>query len=203
MTDASDWVRESTYVAKIGGLLYRNVTIPIWVNGSALVEVFRHRSTRELSLCLDVTGPNGDRVCTLGFNRFHRIAPGYTPRDIPGGQSLTEDATGRIVAEFHVNTPGSEVESEVSAITHLPDSTPLYLNPARTIVGHAPPDVRPNVTGLGLNGSSSPHVLGIAIADAPPGVAMMHFGFLPVCLVDCAFVQCYVGIAISVPLNRI
>ena len=123
------------YVARIGGIVYRNVENPIVFNGAPVLELTRDTPDGELDANLDLKDESGKRIATITDGSVIEIDDGkYSVIEGQNRLAVVEKATGRIWADIRRKIRDEIYELEVSCLFII-GGVPIVLHPNRTKIG--------------------------------------------------------------------
>lgn len=158
------WNPERLYNARIGGIIYRNVQLPIVYDGSPMVIINRCSETGELGLCFAVFNEKGDQIgrvenneITISDSEKYAVLNGFKRR------AVVDKTNGRVLCDLKFATRPSDPEIEVSMILFSEDRFPVILHPDRTKFGKANDNSSPNISGLTLTTAENSEAGGISL----------------------------------------
>lgn len=158
------WNSERSYVARIGGIIYKNVQFPIIYDGSPMVTIKRCSETNELGLSFLVFNENGEQIGNVENNDItvsntdnYIIMNGFKRR------ALLDKKNGRVLCDLKFAIRPSDPEVEVSAILFSKDHFPIILHPDRSKFGRANDNTPPNISGLTLTTTENSEAVGISL----------------------------------------
>lgn len=172
-------------MARIGGLIYRNVRCPIVVNGEPALTLQRNAGTAELGISFTLRSQDGEPIGRINNNEVRDLCDGYTLLEGRWGRSVVEEATGRVWCDLRTSPIDELCELDCSCLL-LTGGYPLLLHPDRTNLGIPHGDDPPRISGLtlttgpgseaaalGLTGSGF-YLLDIAIENFKIGINIIH-----------------------------
>jgi hypothetical protein len=145
------WNPESTYTAKIGGLIFRNVTQPIVYGGRSLFSFTRASTTGRLGVSFDLFQQDQAPIASI----IHSEVTLYNATDYAvlrgfKRMAVIEKSSGRVWCDIREPHRPAEYELEVSCVLITDTGYPIFLHPDRTKLGIANDDQPPNLASMRL-----------------------------------------------------
>ncbi len=177
------WSLATSYRARIGGIVYRNVADPIVVGGRPALTLWRSDDTGDLAISLELREQNRRHIASVAHNRIDLHAS--SDFLIISGlerSALVEIRNGRVWCDIRVVRNNADYELDVSCILFSESGYPLFLHPDRSKFGKANDNRPPNISRLTLStdqgsqggaiaiGSGAIYLLELAIENFRTGV---------------------------------
>ncbi len=180
------WRSEKTYVARIGGIIYKNVQLPIVCNGSPMLKITRSTETGELGLTFLVFNEKGEHIGNVENNKISfSDTDSYIVQIGLKRQALIDKKNGRVLCDLKFSIRPSDPEVEVVAILFSEGRFPIILHPDRSKFGKANDNTPPNISGLTLTTAENSeacavllekenavYLLGITIENFKTGISV-------------------------------
>jgi hypothetical protein len=143
------WAPATTFSARIGGVVYRNVPQPIVLNGRSLVNLFRDTENGKLAASLELRQQDGKPIATVAHNEvtLHNTSAFLVVQG-PRRTAVVEKGVGRVWCDIKNAPTKSDYELDVSALFFSDTGYPVLLHPDRTRIGAANDDQPPNIAFL-------------------------------------------------------
>lgn len=180
------WETANSYTAKIGGIIYKNVKLPIVYNDSPMLTVTRHSVNGELGLSFQIYNEKSKHIGNVENNKITFINTNdYVVLNGLKRQSLIDKKSGRVLCDLKFATQITDPELEVSTIIFSKDGYPIILHPNRSKFGKANDNEPPNISHLtlttqedsqagaiSLKNRGAIYLLGIAIENFKTGISI-------------------------------
>lgn len=92
----------SSYTARIGGIIYRNVARPVVVAGQSLFNFEREEESGRLVVSFVVNREDGNSVVAIVRNEVSMLMSGYLVLEQAHRRAVVEESTGRVWAEINM-----------------------------------------------------------------------------------------------------
>jgi hypothetical protein len=172
------WAVVSEYRARIGGVIYENVTSPFTYNGTPVLSLVRNSDTALLAPTVALLDQRGRTIATVTNGEVDLSIPDeYTASEKENRKSIIERSSGRIVYDCGP-CPGPEYEIDLSFLTITIDGFPICCHPDRTKLGSLNSGNRPNIARLSLVTDPGSKAHAVGVQDSPLyvlGIAIRHF----------------------------
>ncbi len=172
------------YIARIGGIIYKNVENPIIFNGVPLLSFTRNTSDGELGVNLDLKDESGNRIAAIaGGSVSEVVSEKYKIIEAQDRFAVVEKASGRIWADIRRSIRDEIYELDISCLFFI-SGIPVVLHPNRTKIGkindNEPPDISSLTlstqnpgTGVAINlNSRSLYIIDVAIEHFKSGITI-------------------------------
>lgn len=157
-----EWLPTDQYAARIGGIIYRSVKLPIVVNGMPVLALHRNVKTDELGISFELCTQDGASIAKIEHNDVVGIAEGYMALEGQWGKSVVEKANGRVWYDLRKSPIAAEYEIDCSCLLFAEGGYPLFLHPDRTCLGSPHGSNPPNVSSLTLTTDQGSEVTAIS-----------------------------------------
>ena len=162
------WERASTYRARIGGVIYRNVDRPITVNGVSPIALTREPESNQLGVSLEITDAAGRRIVSVSNNEIAlHDEQHFELIEARGRRAVIHRRTRHVHLDLDL-TKHDDWELELSCMLFGPKGYPIALHPDRTKVGKGKPNAPPNISGLTITSERTGVATAIAVDGTRP-----------------------------------
>jgi hypothetical protein len=172
------------YIARIGGIIYKNVENPILFNETPVLGLTRDISNGELNVTLDLKDENGRRIATITNGKVMEIDSGkYIVIEGKDRFAVVDKTSGRIWADIRKRIKDEIYELDISCLLIIA-GVPIILHPNRTKIGKMNDNEPPNISSLTLSTqnpgtgsaihlkSSSLYIIDVAIEHFKSGIVI-------------------------------
>ncbi len=180
------WNRERFYIARIGGIIYRNVESPIVCDDSPMVTIRRCAETGELGLSFVVFNEKGAPIGNVENNAITTSnTADYIVLNGFKRHALVDKKSGRVLCDIKTANRPSDPEVDASTILFSKDQYPIILHPDRSKFGRANDNTPPNISmltlttaensqagGISLKLGGTLYLLGVAIENFKNGISL-------------------------------
>jgi hypothetical protein len=185
-----EWVPETHYSARIGGIIFRNVKKSLVVNEEVPIKFSRNINTGQLGISFLLRTEAGTPIATVQYNRISDLDDAYACLHGEWGGSVIEKSTGRVWCDVRTSPIDRECELDCSCLLIGTDGYPVFLHPDRAVFGRPHEDSAPNIAGATLAG------------DLSMDQTAIHFDAGGFYLIDLAIVDFATGIKVSYGLKQ-
>jgi len=172
------------YVARIGGIIYKNVENPIIFNEKPILFLTRNPLNGELDVSFDLVGENGDKIATIIDSAITQFdSANYLISEGTDRIAIVDRVSGRIWADIRKNITDEIYELDISFLLIIA-GVPIILHPNRTKIGKMNDNEPPNIssltlttehrgTGTAIHLESSPlYLIDVAIEEFKTGISI-------------------------------
>lgn len=178
--------KANSYIARIGGIIYKNVLNPIIFNEKPILYLTRNPLNGKLEVSFDLVAENGDKIATIDRNAATQMDSNkYMILEGKDRIAIVDKKSGRIWADIRNNITDEIYELEISCLL-LISNVPIILHPNRTKIGKMNDNEPPNISSLTL-----------ATESGSTGTAI-HLESSPLYLIDVAIEEFKTGISVSI-----
>jgi hypothetical protein len=174
------------YIARIGGIIYKNVEDPIIFNGASLLGLTRNTSDGELGVNLDLKDESGNKIAAITDGNVSEIdSEKYTIIEGQDRFAVVEKASGRTWADIRRRISDEIYELDVSCL-FIRAGFPVILHPNRTKIGK-------------VNDNQPPNISSLTLSTQNPGTGVaIHLKSNPLYIIDVAIEYFKTGITIEI-----
>ena len=159
------WQPTQKYKAKIGGILYKNVTNPIVVNGTSLIKFSRERTSNMLGVSVEIYDEKNILIVSVTNNEIHNRREGFVILTGVNRVSVIHTESGQVFLDLIFDIQDQEHELELSFLCVV-DGYPLVFHPERTKCGVFNDHKAPNISCLTLLADPGSLAGGIALDNS-------------------------------------
>jgi len=178
--------RANSYIARIGGIIYKNVANPITFNDKPILSLTRNYLNGKLEVSFELVAENGDKIATIIGNSVTQLDSNkYMMLEGRDRIAVVDKISGRVWADIRKNITDEIYELEISCLLII-SNVPIILHPNRTKIGKMNDNESPNISSLTLtteNGSTA---------------TAIHLESSPLYLIDVAIEEFKTGISVSI-----
>ena len=148
--DAAGPEPATAYTARIGGLIYRNVAIPVLVEGRPLITLHRDLESDRLLPSFVLSTQRGAAIAAVDRGEVVLAGAPYELLKGDWGFSIIDSTCGRVWSDVRYASSGHDWEIDCSGMWFSAGGFPVILHPDRTILGRLRTQRPPNISGLTL-----------------------------------------------------
>jgi hypothetical protein len=173
------------YIARIGGIIYKNVENPIMFNETSVLGLTRDISNGELNVTLDLKDENGSRIAKIFEGDVKDIdSEKYIVIEGKDRIAVVDKVSGRIWADIRNRIKDEIYELDVSCLLII-DGVPIILHPNRTKIGK-------------MNDNEPPNISSLTLSTQNPGTgSAIHLKSSPIYIIDVAIEHLKSGIVVE------
>ena len=174
------------YIARIGGIIYKNVENPIIFNETPVLGLTRDTRDGVLNVTLNLKDENGNRIATITDGNLSEIDSGkYIVIECQDRLAVVEKTSGRIWADIRRRIRDEIYELDVSCLFFIA-GVPVILHPNRTKIGT-------------VNDNEPPNISSLTLSTQNPGTGgAIHLKSSPLYIIDVAIEYFKSGITIEI-----